>query len=609
MALCLIASLIAISSLVLYFNRKKTILKIDHDYVTLTYYYDGKASTVRGQMMQTDYKIHIFAPPFYKLDNIIIDAKDKYTITEGYYYGDRFSKEIVNENQVSPAILISDNKDNDIIIHQLENDILSIDLKDGYTLDDIKADKELKVKANIQNIDKYGKTLFNGKLEHIKGRGNVSWYKEKRGYILSFSTMVNLEGIKGTEKYVLIPSYYDMTGMRNKIVYDFANDLELSFSPNAKYVNVFINENYEGLYLLSQSVSVSNESKRKETNSVINTAITNIGKLREIKYFNNDLPSKTKRYLIEREIDERYEENNKDAGFITEKGNHYIIHNSNTMTYEEIKELALKVQELEESLYIKNDTKYLDLIDLDSWAKQYIVELVSQNHDAYKTSSFFYYDTSNGKFYGGPVWDYDGSIADGYISTQDYKDMKLTNNILSSKYDFMKRVVELFNNSVAPNIDMFVNKRISLLSKTIKNDMYLNALRYNQTFSITSDLRHSEYNYDAEIEHVREHLCQRVSYLENILNSDSIYHKVIFNTNNDRCGSLLYLVKDKDLIITDHKVPYYSSGDGFVWNKPLWVSKWVDKDGKEFDFTKPITQDIELYAVWEGDVDADIIQK
>lgn len=52
---------------------------------------------------------------------------------------------------------------------------------------------------------------------------------------------------------------------------------------------------------------------------------------------------------------------------------------------------------------------WLDLIDLDSWAKKYLVEEIATNIDGGVVSQFFYYDGKDetGRIYAGPVWDYD----------------------------------------------------------------------------------------------------------------------------------------------------------------------------------------------------------
>lgn len=590
-------------------NKKETVLTIKDNDVTLTYNYDGKTHMIKGQKILADDAIHIFAPSFYNLENITIDSdNDNYLIKEGYYYQDNFTDKIVNKNQISKAIRVS-NSNIDIIIHKLENQTLSIKLKNDYKLEDIHNNKELMVASDIISIDKYGKTLFNGELKYIKGRGNSTWLGTKKGYSLVFSKAESICGIEQTKKYVLIPSQTDMTGMRNKVILSLAEEIGLEHTPKSEFTNVFINGEYEGLYLLSQHVSVDNVDSSNKNNKQLITKKDGIGELKEIKYFDNKIASKTNKYLLERELFEKYQYIVENVCFTTNRGGHYLVHKSQNTTKEEMIELALKVQQLENYLYSENDEEYLKLVDLDSWAKQFLIELISQNYDAYRTSSYFYYDVKNNLFFGGPVWDYDMSLGYGSVSVQNPKDISLMNKIYSTKKQFIEKVGKLFKDLIYPNKDRLIYGITDNISKQIKNDMYLNAIRYNQQNFIESVFMFEKYDYDNAVSYLQGHLYERIDYLNKILNSDTDYCKVLFITRNNNCGNSTFLVEKGKSFTEEHEIPYYSSGNGFVWYKPLKIVRWLDKDGKEFDFTKPITKDVELYAVWEGDVDAYFMQK
>lgn len=50
-----------------------------------------------------------------------------------------------------------------------------------------------------------------------------------------------------------------------------------------------------------------------------------------------------------------------------------------------------------------------ELIDLDSWARKYLIEEIFASTDSGNFSQFYYYDGAeeNGKLYAGPIWDFD----------------------------------------------------------------------------------------------------------------------------------------------------------------------------------------------------------
>ena len=67
-----------------------------------------------------------------------------------------------------------------------------------------------------------------------------------------------------------------------------------------------------------------------------------------------------------------------------------------------------------------------DLIDVKSFAENYIIEELFHNSDV-GFSSFYMYKEKNGKLYAGPVWDFDMSaglyfdtISDNFFDPEDY---------------------------------------------------------------------------------------------------------------------------------------------------------------------------------------------
>ena len=57
-----------------------------------------------------------------------------------------------------------------------------------------------------------------------------------------------------------------------------------------------------------------------------------------------------------------------------------------------------------------------EYIDLESWAKKYLVEEIVKNFDGGISSQYFYKDSdAKGEplLYAGPVWDYDGALGNG----------------------------------------------------------------------------------------------------------------------------------------------------------------------------------------------------
>ena len=100
----------------------------------------------------------------------------------------------------------------------------------------------------------------NGKLNHldkactIKGRGNSTWSYDKKPYSLELSSSSNLLNMGSSSNWILLANAVDESNLHNKIIYDLANELHMSGSPDCRYVDVYLNGSYNGLYLLTTKI-------------------------------------------------------------------------------------------------------------------------------------------------------------------------------------------------------------------------------------------------------------------------------------------------------------------------------------------------------------------
>ena len=95
-------------------------------------------------------------------------------------------------------------------------------------------------------------------------------------------------------------------------------------------------------------------------------------------------------YLVEFELDERWPD--EESGFVTEEGQPAVIQSPKHTTVSEVNYIAGLFQRLEDSLLDtdSSDIQYQEYIDMESFVKKYLVEELSKNIDANKTSQYFY---------------------------------------------------------------------------------------------------------------------------------------------------------------------------------------------------------------------------
>src|SRR5690625_4587252 len=129
-----------------------------------------------------------------------------------------------------------------LIIHTKNgNDITS---KENYLDADLR----------VENANGFSLTIDNMR---IRGRGNSTWGYPKKPYRLKFDKDISLLGMKPATDYVLLAEHNDKSLMRNYAAYYLSSYLKLPHSLEANYVNVYLNGNYNGLYLLTEQVAVS----------------------------------------------------------------------------------------------------------------------------------------------------------------------------------------------------------------------------------------------------------------------------------------------------------------------------------------------------------------
>ena len=101
----------------------------------------------------------------------------------------------------------------------------------------------------------------------IKGRGNSTWWictdagagavVGKCPYQVKFGDKTSVLGMPEDKKWVLLAEKSDKSMIRNKIARYMGELSDLEYTPNAEYIELFINEDYQGTYLIGQKVEES----------------------------------------------------------------------------------------------------------------------------------------------------------------------------------------------------------------------------------------------------------------------------------------------------------------------------------------------------------------
>lgn len=260
-------------------------------------------------------------------------------------------------------------------------------------------DKSKSAKASGAIVDSNG-NVDNTAIKKIKGRGNTTWQKAKKGYNITYSSNVEIAGMDKSKKYSLLANYQDDSLSRNRILYDLSDAVGMPYASDSRYVDFYVNGFYWGSYQLCEKVEVG---KNNLVNDIDDEAYLNADGT-----INEDFP-----FLCEIDAsagdDDYYVECN-GGNSVTIKSPEI---NPGEPGYSEVKAY---VKSKFNALYNAARSTKTDLstvIDLDSAAKLYLINELGKNWDSGVSSTFFVWkQDENGtyKFYASPVWDYDNSL-------------------------------------------------------------------------------------------------------------------------------------------------------------------------------------------------------
>lgn len=379
---------------------------------------------------------------------------------------------------------------------------------------------EITTKEPIPIADKVNKDTVSGSIKisseneevntlaNIRYRGNTSLKFVKKGYNLKLidnkgkDNKQEILGMSKNDEWVLHGPYIDKTLIRNYMWYNIVGQI-MEYSPGCRYVELFVNNQYQGLYLLVEKINVSEYGRLK------------IEPIKE--------NSKTSSFLIE-----QTQKNTSIEGTKNRLNNfsHYTLIEEQTTEFEvhypTSKKLTTELKEyindylsaFEKSIYSYDyDTKrygYHKYIDVNNFVDYFVLSEVTMNNDSGTVSTYIYKDVK-GKMKL-VIWDMNNSF-DNYfrvISSDNFvmKDKlwfsmllkdesfvnlvinryrKLRKDILSDKYleDYIDETIAYLGDSIERNYsrwgDSFSDDNNFMIPKTRNIHSYKEAVNQLKT--------------------------------------------------------------------------------------------------------------------------------
>lgn len=265
----------------------------------------------------------------------------------------------------------------EVTVVKVEVPVMKIQLN-GVTLKEVHENgKEVKYKGN--------KVFLNGEEfddVEFKGRGNFSWAADKKSYRLKFESKVDLLGLGKAKKWALVANSVDDSLMRNDLAQHLMGMIVDDYPFEGGFVDLIIDDEKLGLYYLIKTMSVAKGTVDLNDPMGVLVELDNAYCRSEEKWYEtaggNCLTLK-----------DGVEDDNVDAA---------------------MEDFLADFNNLEIAVESGDYKTAAEIMDLESFAKYFIISELTANPDAYLTSWFFYKDGLDDKIHADLAWDFDAAF-------------------------------------------------------------------------------------------------------------------------------------------------------------------------------------------------------
>jgi hypothetical protein len=303
---------------------------------------------------------------------------------------------------------------------------IHITLADGKQIGDIKNEKANedyagKIKGSMTVKNSASSTyssgdFYTGKIL-IDGRGNTSWHHDKRPYNIDLvaedwetENPAVVLGMPEGDEWCLLAFWMDRSLMRFPLASYLGQYLDgMMWTPRTRYVEVWINDNYRGLYLLSEKV-------QRSDNRI------------DIKKLNAESTDLSGGYILEATPEDGHKSKPIEMAsqFKTSReGINFIFKypKPKNITQEQRSWIWDYMNEFENVLrgnnYKDPDAGYRKYINEDSFIDWTILHELSKGCDNLFHASVFVHKDRNGKLNMSAPWDFDLSFGNSGVYTED----------------------------------------------------------------------------------------------------------------------------------------------------------------------------------------------
>ncbi|MBQ7784690.1 MAG: CotH kinase family protein [Clostridia bacterium] len=425
-------------------------------------------------------------------------------------------------------------------------------------LDYIHEKKGNKEKGAMMIVTADGETDFSEEIDQIKGHGNATFVYEKKSYQVKLDKKASLLGMDKGKTYVLLANQHENSFVRNRMTFDIARELGLNYTSEARSVDLYINGEYRGSYLLCDKVGISSGSvditDSEDAIEFANEEYIDRGgesepygtnKYEKGTYKGAHWPKEpediTGGYLFELEYEQRYAD--EVSGVVTPRGQAVVVKSPEEMTKAQGEYVNALLGSFERAIFAADGVDaqtgkhYTEIADFDSLVRKYMIEEVCRNYDANKSSQYFYKDSDeiDPFIYAGPVWDYDsawGNFAkEGSMDLASPKGLSTAQKGFSYSWwpalykqkDFAAEVRSVYDQQLRPILEIIVGDReeeaeigivsLDTYAQELDASAQMNFARWRVLNNRVRAVKTGA-DYEENIEYLRSWIKERMAYLD-----------------------------------------------------------------------------------------------
>ena len=453
-----------------------------------------------------------------------------------------------------------------LFLYRTRQNTVFINTESG-TLEQIDAseDKTWKEAGSVKVVNDKGVIDYCNDFKSLHGRGGSTWLSTiKKAYNINIGSRVSLLGMKKSKKWCLLSNSQDRTNAKNYIAYYFAKELQMPFAVDQQYVSLYLNGNYNGLYLLTNSI------KDNKPDLDYFVRLVRPGEPYEDK-------------MVELEVGERVE--------IERPQNVYDLNVD--CIKNDFNTIITKI--------LDGNQEWVKMIDIPSFATNYLMNEFFLNVDY---GNFYIYKdgTQDNKLRAASIWDFDhamGETSDNRRSMANYPNMyaHLRGYELDSWEDDYHGLINLLNNQSEFKTSMneiFIAKLSPIFEQFFRGEVFDSLKNMLEYENIIDYIRWYPNGGQVNVGDIRSFMDERYAFYCEEYNQD---YSVPKYTLTAKC----HLPEDNNTRIWEFKAK-----KGETFEPPLWSSSmrkkflgWKDDEGNDMTNGFVASSDTMMYSQWK----------